>query len=189
MKLLEEKILKDGYVVGKDILKVDNFLNHQLDIEFLKKIGEEFYSQFKDYGITKILTIEASGIAIACFCACYFNTPVVYAKKYPEYIQDDNVFHSEVYSFTKKSSYNIRVSKKFLKTDDKILIIDDFLANGRAASGLIDIVNQSGASVAGIGIVIEKGFQDGRSVIEKMGIEVKSLVILESIEEGNIVFR
>ena len=189
MKLLEEKIVSEGYVLGKDILKVDGFLNHQVDVEFMEKIGEEFYRLFKDQGVTRILTIEASGIAVACMASRYFKLPVVYAKKYPSYVPDNDVFQSEVYSFTKKASYNIRVSKKYIKENDKVLIIDDFLANGKAAAGLVDVVRQAGAEVVGVGIVIEKGFQPGRKAIEDMGIKVESLAIVESMEPGKINFK
>lgn len=189
MKLLEEKIMSEGYVIGNDILKVDNFLNHQVDVDFMGKIGEEFYRIFKDQGITRILTIEASGIAVACMTSSYFKVPVVFAKKYPSYVPDDDVYHSEVYSYTKKASYNIRVSKKFIHANDKILIIDDFLANGKAATGLVEVVRQAGAEVAGIGIVIEKGFQPGRKNIEEMGIRLESLAIIESMENGKIIFK
>lgn len=189
MKLLEEKIRKEGYVLGKDILKVDAFLNHQVDVEFMEKIGEEFHRLFKEEGITRILTIEASGIAVACMASRYFKLPVVYAKKYPSYVPDNDVYQSEVYSFTKKTSYNIRVSKKYIKENDRVLIIDDFLANGKAAAGLVDVVRQAGATVAGVGIVIEKGFQPGRKTIEDMGIRVESLAIVESMETGNIIFK
>jgi len=189
MKLLEEKIVSEGYVLGKDILKVDGFLNHQVDVEFMEKIGEEFYRLFKDQGVTRILTIEASGIAVACMVSRYFKLPVVYAKKYPSYVPDNDVFQSEVYSFTKKASYNIRVSKKYIKENDKVLIIDDFLANGKAAAGLVDVVRQAGAEVVGVGIVIEKGFQPGRKAIEDMGIKVESLAIVESMEPGKINFK
>lgn len=189
MKLLEEKILKDGYVIGKDILKVDNFLNHQLDVEFLGKIGEEFHRLFRNEGVTRILTIEASGIAVACMASMYFGLPVVYAKKYPSYVPDNDVYQSEVYSYTKKTAYNIRVSKKYIQPTDRVLIIDDFLANGKAAAGLVDVVRQSGAEVVGIGIVIEKGFQPGRKTIEDMGIRVESLAIVDSMEDGKVKFK
>ena len=188
MELLKNRILKDGKISGNCIIKVDSFLNHQLDIELFNEMGKEFKARFSNEHISKILTVEASGIAIACIAAQYFKVPVVFAKKHDSLNIDLDTFHSEVYSFTNQKSYNIRVSKKYIKPEDTILIIDDFLANGKAATGLVDIVHQAGATVAGVGIVIEKGFQKGREVLLQKGIRIESLAIIKSIEEGNITF-
>lgn len=188
MELLKNRILKDGKIIGNSIIKVDSFLNHQLDIELFNAMGREFKERFRDVKISKILTVESSGIAIACIAAQYFNVPVVFAKKHDALNIDLDTYHSEVYSFTKKKSYNIRVSKKYILPEDNILIIDDFLANGKAASGLADIVQQAGATVAGVGIVIEKGFQEGRQVLMQKGVRIESLAIIESIGDGVITF-
>jgi xanthine phosphoribosyltransferase len=189
MDLLKNKIMSEGRVIGSDILKVDNFLNHQLDVAFLNEIGKEFKKIFESEEVTKILTIEASGIAIACIAAQYFNVPVVFAKKTESRNLDAQTYESEVYSFTKDKTYKIRVSKRYINTDDKILIIDDFLANGKAVLGLNKIVEQSGAQLVGAGIVIEKGFQKGGSTLRDLGIRVESLAIIESMENGKIVFK
>lgn len=189
MDLLKDRILSDGRVIGNDILKVDNFLNHQLDVEFLNKIGIEFKRIFSDENITKILTIEASGIAIASITAQYFKVPVVFAKKTESRNLDKETYESEVYSFTKDKTYKIRVSQRYMSSDDRILIIDDFLANGKAVLGLKDIVDQSGAKLAGAGIVIEKGWQQGGRMLRQLGIRVESLAIIESMENGRIIFR
>ncbi|SHK40287.1 xanthine phosphoribosyltransferase [Paramaledivibacter caminithermalis] len=189
MKLLKDKILNQGKVVDKHILKVDSFLNHQLDIKFLNEIGKEFKEIFKDTHINKILTIEASGIAIACIAAQYFNVPVVFAKKTESKNLDKETYESEVYSFTKGKNYKIRVSKKYIEKNDNILVLDDFLANGRAVLGLKDIVEQAEANLVGVGIVIEKGFQEGGTVLRNMGINLKSLAIIDSMEENRVKFR
>lgn len=190
MKLLQEKILNDGRVSGNDILKVDNFLNHQLDIAFLNEIGKEFKNRFENEKIDKILTIEASGIAIASIASQHFgNVPVVFAKKVESKNLDKEVYETKVYSFTKGKEYSVKVSKRYLHEGENILILDDFLANGRAALGLKDLVDQANANLAGIGIVIEKGFQEGRSLLEKEGVKLESLAILESIENGVITFK
>lgn len=188
MKLLEEKILNEGQIEGNDILKVDMFLNHQVDIEFLNEIGKEFKRLFSDKEITKIVTIETSGIAIACITAQYFNVPLVYAKKGRTRTTNDELYVSSVYSFTHLKTYNIGISKKALSSQDKILIIDDFLANGHAVSGLLDISNQAGAKIMGVGIVIEKAFQDGGERLRKKGLDIQSLAVLKSISDGKITF-
>ncbi len=189
MKLLEERILKDGKMRDGGILKVDTFLNHQMDIKFLNEIGKEFKRLFSDQQITKILTIEASGIAIASIASQYFDyVPVVFAKKTKSKNLDGELLTSQVRSYTKGIVTDIQVEKKFLKPEDKILIIDDFLARGQALMGLIDIVNQAGATVVGCGIVIEKGFQDGGKMLRDKGIRVESLAIVDSIGEGSISF-
>lgn len=189
MKLLENRILKDGVVLGEGILKVDSFINQQIDIKLLNEIGKEFKKRFENEEITKILTIEASGIGIACITAQYFDVPVVFAKKHEGINMDKDNYESEAFSFTKMKNYKIKVSKKYLSSDDKVLVIDDFLANGNAALGLMDIINKAGAEIVGIGIVIEKGFQKGRKLIEEKGIRVESLAILEAMTDGKIIFK
>ena len=188
MQLLKEAILSKGRVKGENILKVDSFLNHQIDTKLLNEIGKEFVARFKDEGITKILTVEASGIAVACFVGQHFDVPVVFAKKTESKNLDDATYESQVYSFTKDRYYQIRVSKRYLTSEDKVLIVDDFLANGHAAMGLIDIVDQAKAGLSGVGIVIEKGFQDGGSLLRDKGIRVDSLVIIKSMKDGQVVF-
>jgi len=190
MKLLEERILKDGTVIGSDILKVDNFLNHQIDITLFNEMGKELRHRFKDESINKILTVEASGIGLACIIAQHFgNVPVVFAKKHEASNLDNNTYESEVYSFTKKKSYKIRTSKKYINKEDRVLIIDDFLANGNAAKGLVDIVKQGNGKVIGIGIAIEKSFQCGREEIEKLGLRVESLARIAGFEDGKVIFK
>ena len=189
MKELEQRILKDGDILGGDILKVDSFLNHQLDITLLKHIGEAFYEKFKDDKVTKIVTIEASGIAIACFAALKFNVPVVFAKKAQSHNLGNEVYTSKVHSYTYDRDYDITISRKYLSEDDTIVIIDDFMANGLAAEGLLDIAKQAGAKVAGIGICIEKGFQPGGRRLRDKGYKLVSLAIVDEMKEGEIRFR
>lgn len=190
MELLKNKILNDGRVLEGNILKVDSFLNHQMDIKLFNEIGKEFKRRFTEEGITKILTIEASGIGIASIAAQYFDyVPVVFAKKHDATNLDKETYESDVFSFTKNKSYKIRVSKRYIGKEDKVLIIDDFLANGNAGLGLIDIVKKAGAKVSGVGIVIEKGFQTGREAIEKTGVKLESLAIIKSMEDGKIKFK
>ena len=189
MKELEQRILKDGDILGGDILKVDSFLNHQLDITLLKHIGEAFYEKFKDDKVTKIVTIEASGIAIACFAALKFNVPVVFAKKAQSHNLGNEVYTSKVHSYTYDRDYDITVSRKYLSEDDIIVIIDDFMANGLATEGLLDIAKQAGAKVAGIGICIEKGFQPGGRRLRDKGYKLVSLAIVDEMKEGEIRFR
>ncbi len=189
MDELKRKILTEGCVIGSHILKVDSFLNHQLDVSLLNNIGLEFNKRFEDQKITRILTVEASGIAIACFTALHFGVPVVFAKKTEAINQDPEVFESEVYSFTRQKNYKIRISKKYLSKNDHVLILDDFLAAGKAVNGLIDIVKQAGASLAGVGIAIEKGFQQGGKELRSKGVRLESLAIVDSMAEGKIVFR
>ena len=191
MKLLEERIMQEGQVRPGNVLKVDCFLNHQLDVDLLDKVGEEFYRIFKDDGINKILTIEASGIGIACIAAMHFHVPVVFAKKSQSVNLDGEMYVAEVESFTHKCKNQVIVSKKFLSPDDHVLIIDDFLANGYALQGLISIVHEAGATVEGIGIVVEKGFQIGGQVIRNLGYHLESLAIVESMDPaaGTVKFR
>ncbi len=191
MKLLEERIRKDGVVKEGDILKVDSFLNHQMDIALFNEMGAEFKRLFADCPITKILTIEASGIGIAAITAQHFNVPVVFAKKAQSVNLDGEMYTTKIESFTHKRTYDVIVSKKFLSSDDHILIIDDFLANGCAVNGLIDLIRSAGASVEGVGIAVEKGFQTGGQLIRDKGIRVESLAIIERMDAktGEIVFR
>ncbi len=191
MNFLEERILKDGIVKEGNVLKVDSFLNHQMDIELLDKMGEEFYNRFKHKNITKVLTIEASGIAIACFVAKYFDVPLVFAKKSKSVNIDGDMYVAEVESFTHKTKNQVIVSKRFLTPDDHVLIVDDFLANGCALQGLVSITESAGATVEGIGIAIEKGFQIGGRVIRNLGYQLESLAIVDGMdaEKGTIKFR
>lgn len=189
MKLLEEKIANEGISIGTDILKVDMFLNHQLDVNLLDEMGKEFYRLFKDCGATKIVTIESSGIAMAVFAAKYFNLPALFAKKANHKNVGNEVYCAKCYSFTHGKEYTMNVSKKYLTSDDKVLIIDDFMAGGNACNALIDIINQAGAQVVGIGIAIEKGFQPGGQALRDKGYNLRSLAIVESMNDGNITFR
>ena len=189
MKLLEDRIRKDGHVAPGGVLKVDSFLNHQIDIALYNEIGKEFKRLFSDVKVDKILTIEASGIGLACVTAQYFDVPVVFAKKAKSKNIEGSVFSAPVHSFTHGKTYDVMVSVKFLHPEENILIIDDFLANGKAAFGLIDIVKQAGANVAGMGIVIEKGFQVGGKTIRDMGVKLESLAIVDSMDNGTITFR
>ena len=190
MKLLEERILKDGKISEGNVLKVDSFLNHQLDVVLLSKIGAELKNKYGDCGITKILTIEASGIGVGCMVAQFFNCPLLFAKKTKTINIKGDVYTSKVESFTHKCTYDIIVSKDFLTSDDTVLIVDDFLAKGNALNGLIDIVNQSGAHLAGCGIAIEKAFQGGGDKLRSEGIRVESMAIIEDMdcENSSITF-
>ena len=191
MQILKDRIRKDGVIKSGDVLKVDRFLNHQMDVELFTEIGKELKRRFSDCEINKILTIEASGIGIACIVAQSFGCPVVFAKKNKTKNIAGEVYTSKVESFTHGRVYDIIVSKEFLGPDDKVLLIDDFLANGKALEGLIDLVNESGAKLVGAGIVIEKGFQRGGDAIRSKGVRLESLAIVESMNEktGEIVFR
>lgn len=188
MQLLKEKIMQEGKVLSESVLKVDSFLNHQIDPMLMKEIGEEFANRFKQEEITKILTIESSGIAPATMLGLTIGAKVVFARKRKSLTLSDNLFSSKVYSFTKNETNEISVSKDFLSPDDKILIIDDFLANGEAVKGLLDIASQAGCQVVGVGIVIEKGFQQGGKLLREQGIRVESLAIIKSLKEGTIEF-
>lgn len=191
MNFLEERIAKDGIVKEGNILKVDSFLNHQMDIDLFNQMGEEFKRRFEGKPINKILTIEASGIGIACIVANHFHVPVVFAKKSQSLNIDGDVYAAEVESFTHKRKNQVIVSKKFLSPEDHVLIIDDFLANGCALQGLLSIVAQAGGTVEGIGIAVEKGFQQGGRIIRNLGYQLESLAIIESMdaEHGTIQFR
>lgn len=191
MNFLEERIVKDGIVKEGNVLKVDSFLNHQMDIDLFNEIGAEFKRRFEGKNINKIVTIEASGIGIACVAAMHFNVPVVFAKKSKSINIEGDMYIAEVESFTHKCKNQVIVSKKFLSEDDHVLIIDDFLANGCALQGLISIVNQAGGTVEGIGIAIEKGFQVGGHIIRNLGYQLESLAIVDSMDAqtGTVTFR
>ena len=192
LKLLEDRIVKDGIVKPGNLLKVDSFLNHQMDISLFNDMGKEFKRLFNDTPINKILTIEASGIGIACVAAQYFdNVPVVFAKKSQTVNIDGEVYSTKIESFTHKRVYDVILSKKYLSSKDHVLIIDDFLANGCALNGLLDIAQKAGATVEGVGIAVEKGFQRGGELIRQKGIRVESLAIIESMDADseNIVFK
>ena len=191
MNFLEERIVKDGIVKDGNVLKVDSFLNHQMDIELFNEIGKEFKRRFEGKNINKILTIEASGIGIACIVAQYFNAPVVFAKKTKSINLEGEMYVAEVESFTHKCKNQVIVAKKFLSEDDHVLLIDDFLANGCALQGLIQIVKAAGGTVEGIGIAIEKGFQSGGTVIRNLGYHLESLAIVDGMDAstGEITFR
>lgn len=191
MNFLEERIMKDGIVKAGNVLKVDSFLNHQMDIQLMEEIGKEFKRRFSNKEITKVLTIEASGIGIAAFVAKEFGVPMVFAKKSKSINIDGDMYVAEVESFTHKNKNQVIVSKKFLTEQDRVLIIDDFLANGCALLGLISIANSAGATIEGLGIVIEKGFQIGGGVIRNLGYQLESLAIVDGMnhETGEIIFR
>ena len=188
MKMLEDKILQCGTVLPGNVLKVDSFLNHQLDVKLINELGKELYNYFLNDNITKILTVEASGIAIACAAAANFDVPVVFAKKGHHENVGNDVYTAEVFSFTKKKSYTVAVSKRFLSADDNVLIVDDFLATGEACFGLKKIVEEAGAKLAGVGIAVEKRFQGGGNTLRKEGVKLKSLAIIDSMTDDSIRF-
>lgn len=189
MKLLEDRILKNGHIGADNVLKVDSFLNHQIDVNFVCELGKEFYRLFKDENITKILTIEASGIGIACLAAQYFGVPVVFAKKTKTINIYSDTYNATVHSYTHKKDYDIVVSKEFLSKEDNVLIIDDFLAKGSALTALLMLIEKAGAKTAGAGIVIEKAYQGGGNLVRDMGIRVESLAKIKSIsKKDGIVF-
>ena len=189
MKLLEEKIRNEGTAIGTDILKVDMFLNHQIDPVLIDEMGKEFHRLFKDCGATKVVTIESSGISMAVAAARYFGVPALFAKKASHKNVGSEVYSANCYSFTHGKEYTMNVSRKYLSSDDKVLIIDDFMAGGNACNALIDIIGQAGAEVVGIGIAIEKGFQPGGKALREKGYKVRSLAIVESMSDGEITFR
>lgn len=188
MKTLEERILRDGQVLGENILKVDSFLTHQVDFSLMKEIGQVFAEAVKDAGITKVVTIEASGIAPAVYVAEALGLPMIFAKKAKNITMTEGILTAEVYSFTKQMTSTVSIAGKFLNSDDKVLIIDDFLANGQAAKGLITIIEQARAQVEAVGIVIEKSFQNGRKLLETAGYRVLSLARIAVFEKGQVVF-
>ena len=189
MKTLEERILRDGNVLGENILKVDSFLTHQVDFSLMKEIGQVFAEHFRNAGITKVVTIEASGIVPAVYTAEALGVPMIFAKKSKNITMTEGILTAEVYSFTKQVTSTVSISGKFLESSDKVLVVDDFLANGQAAKGLIKIIEEAGAEVAAVGIVIEKSFQDGRSLLEAQGQTVLSLARIDRFENGKVVFR
>lgn len=188
MKLLEQRILQDGRVLEGNILKVDNFLNHQIDPELFMAMGEDFFQHFKDKGINKILTLEVSGIAVAFAAATFFKVPVVFAKKSESLTLSDDVYASKVNSYTKQKVFDIRVQKNFLTSEDKVLIIDDFLAMGEALGGLVNLCEQAGAEVMGMGIAIEKNFQPGGQKYRELGYDVYSQAMIEAFVDGQVKF-
>lgn len=189
MQLLKDMIAEKGKVFPGNILKVDSFLNHQIDTEFLNEVGREYFERFKNDNVNKIMTIEASGIGIACIAAQYFHVPVVFAKKNKTKNIAADVYSSNVVSYTHGREYTVIVSKQFLNSEDRVLIIDDFLANGCAMMGLIDIVRASGATLVGVGAVIEKGFQRGGDMLRREGIRVESLAIIDEMTDDSIIYR
>ena len=189
MNFLEEKILKDGIIKPGNILKIDNFLNHQIDIDIIRQIAYELKRRFRGVTVNKILTIEASGIAIATMLGEIYDVPVVFAKKSATVVQDDNTVQAPVYSFTHKTQNMIRIEKQYLPEGARVLIIDDFIADGQAARGLINLCWQQGATVVGVGIAVEKGFQPGGKALRESGIHLKSLAVVDGIVDGNIVLR
>nr|WP_218954922.1 xanthine phosphoribosyltransferase [Acinetobacter sp. YH01021] len=185
---LEQKILAEGIVLSEEVLKVDSFLNHQIDPVMMQLIGQEFARLFKDAGITKIITIEASGIAPAVMAGLELGVPVIFARKYQSLTLKDDLYRSKVFSFTKQTESTIAISNKHISSTDKVLVIDDFLANGQAALGLADLIHQANAEVVGIGIVIEKSFQPGRDLLLEKGYRVESLARLKSLTNGTVEF-
>ncbi|KAA8733334.1 xanthine phosphoribosyltransferase [Acinetobacter qingfengensis] len=188
MHALEQKILTEGIVLSDQVLKVDAFLNHQIDPKLMQQIGVEFAQRFKAAGISKIVTIEASGIAPAVMAGLELDVPVIFARKYQSLTLKDDLYRSKVFSFTKQTESTIAISKKHIAADDHVLIIDDFLANGHAALALVDLIQQAGATVCGIGIVIEKSFQSGRQLLDEKGFHVESLARVKSLTEGQVTF-
>ncbi|NQP64300.1 xanthine phosphoribosyltransferase [Streptococcus suis] len=188
MQALEERILKDGQVLGESILKVDSFLTHQVDFRLMKEMGQVLADAYRSKDITKVVTIEASGIAPAVYVAESLEVPMIFAKKHKNITMTEGILTAEVYSFTKQVTSTVSIASKFLSPEDKVLIVDDFLANGQAAKGLIDIIQQAGATVVGIGIVIEKSFQDGRQLLIDVGVPVTSLARIDRFENGQVVF-
>ncbi|MGQ7355951.1 xanthine phosphoribosyltransferase [Streptococcus suis] len=188
MQALEERILKDGNVLGETILKVDSFLTHQVDFRLMKEMGQVLADTYRSKEITKVVTIEASGIAPAIYVAESLEVPMIFAKKHKNITMTEGILTAEVYSFTKQVTSTVSIASKFLSPEDKVLIVDDFLANGQAAKGLIDIIQQAGATVVGVGIVIEKSFQDGRQLLIDAGVPVTSLARIDRFENGQVVF-
>ncbi len=188
VKALQDKIVTEGKVLSDTVLKVDSFLNHQIDPNLMKEIGEEFVVRFQEAGVTKIITIESSGIAPATMAGLFMNVPVVFARKRKSLTLSENLYTAQVHSFTKKETNEISISGDFIQQDDVVLIIDDFLANGQAVLGLLDMIEQAGARLAGVGIVIEKGFQSGGQLIRDRGIRVESLANVASLQNGKVEF-
>ena len=189
MKLLEQKIMAEGKVYPGDVLKVDRFLNHRIDVDFLCKLGDEFYHLYQDCGVNKILTIEASGIGVACLTAQFFHCPVLFAKKARTTNLSDKVYTAQAHSYTHNTDHTVMVSKDYLGAEDRVLIVDDFLAHGEALRGLISLVNQAGAELVGCAIAIEKGFQGGGDALRKEGVRIESLAVIESMTETAVTFK
>ncbi|MYL59414.1 xanthine phosphoribosyltransferase [Virgibacillus halodenitrificans] len=189
MELLKQKIVNEGTALSDTVLKVDRFLNHQIDPQLMQEIGKEFATLFQDAGITKILTLESSGIAPSVMTGLQLDVPVIFARKRKSLTLVENLYSANVYSFTKQETSEISISSDFITSEDTVLVIDDFLANGQAALGLIDLVKQAGAKIAGVGIVIEKAFQEGGSLIEEQGIRLESLAKIASLSKGNVTFE
>lgn len=188
MQQLEERILADGQILGETILKVDSFLTHQVDYKLMRAMGETLAEAYRDKGITKVVTIEASGICPAIYTAEALDVPMIFAKKHKNITMTEGILTAEVYSFTKQVTSTVSIASKFLNPEDRVLIVDDFLANGQAAKGLIAMIQQAGAEPVGVGIIIEKSFQDGRQLLEDLGVPVTSLARLERFEDGQVVF-
>ena len=188
MQLLEDMIVRSGHFIGEDIVQVDMFLNHQIDVALLDAAGKEFYEHFKEKNITKILTIEASGIAVAVLAARYFGAPVVFAKKNAGRNSSEDRYTAQVYSFTKNVTNQISVSKEYLSREDRVLVIDDFLADGNAVTGLMQLIQQAGATLCGVGIVVEKSFQKGGKLLREQGVDLLSLARIAAIKDGVITF-
>jgi len=188
MKLLEDRIRQDGTVLPGNVLKVDNFLNHQIDPQLMDELGAEFARRFQDAGITKILTVESSGIAPAVMAGLHMGVPVIFARKHKSLTLTDNLYTAKVYSYTKQVNNDISIDRRFLKPDEKVLIIDDFLANGQAVQGLLDIAATANIKVAGVGVVIEKRFQKGHKMVEDAGIQLEALASIASFEDGQVIF-
>lgn len=189
MNAIEKRVVESAQILDGHIIKVDHFLNHQMDVDLLVEMSELFYAHFKDKKITKIITCEASGIGIAVICALKFNVPIVFAKKNPHMTTNDLNYQAKVFSYTKQSATQFNIDKRFLNSEDRVLIIDDFLANGEAMRGLINIINQSKASIEGIGVVIEKGFQPGGDYLRNKGYDLVSLCIIDDIVDSQIIIR
>ncbi|MEC2160622.1 xanthine phosphoribosyltransferase [Virgibacillus halodenitrificans] len=189
MELLKQKIVNEGKALSDTVLKVDRFLNHQIDPQLMQEIGKEFATLFQTSGITKILTLESSGIAPSVMTGLQLDVPVIFARKRKSLTLVENLYSAKVYSFTKQETSEISISSDFITSEDTVLVIDDFLANGQAALGLIDLVKQAGAKIAGVGIVIEKAFQEGGSLIEEQGIRLESLAKIASLSKGNVTFE
>lgn len=188
MRTLEERIVRDGAAIGTSIVKVDQFLTHQVDVKLMQEIGETLAQVYRERAITKVVTIEASGIAPALYTAQALGVPMIFAKKHKNITMTEGILTAEVYSFTKQVTSTVSIASKLLSAEDRVLIVDDFLANGQAAKGLIQILEQAGASVQGVGIVIEKSFQDGRKLLNSLGVPVTSLARIQAIDNGKITF-
>lgn len=188
MKILEDRIRRDGTVLAGNVLKVDNFLNHQIDPQLMDQLGAEFAHRFKDAGITKILTVESSGIAPAVMAGLHMGVPVIFARKHKSLTLTDNLYTAKVYSYTKRVNNDISIDRRFLDKEDRVLIVDDFLANGQAVQGLLDIAQTAQIKVAGVGVVIEKRFQKGHQLVEDAGIQLEALTSIASFEDGQVVF-